>query len=203
MIIIKECGEPLIDIKKFCPDLMLRLDPKRMKKEKTIYLRKSVAEMVCRARSYLPHKMSFIIRDGWRPKYVQAEIFQWFINRFKKKYPNWPEKKIIQEVKNYVAPSEGSYVSGHMTGAAVDLRLLKNGKRVPMRSSKLNYQENACSLQLKLPLYIQKNREIMFKALKKAGLSNYPKEYWHWSYGDVQWAKRNKKKIAIYGPIYK
>ncbi|MBI3671473.1 dipeptidase, partial [Candidatus Azambacteria bacterium] len=44
-----------------------------------------------------------------------------------------------------------------------------------------------------------KNREIMFKVLRGAGLSNYPKEFWHWSYGDVWWAKRNKKKIAIYG----
>jgi zinc D-Ala-D-Ala dipeptidase len=62
---------------------------------------------------------------------------------------------------------------------------------------------SAKSFQEKLPQYIQKNRSIMFTALKKAGFSNYPKEYWHWSYGDIWWAKRNKKKTAIYGVIEK
>ena len=43
----------------------------------------------------------------------------------------------------------------------------------------------------------------MFSALKKVGLSNCSNEYWHWSYGDIQWAKRNQKKIVIYGVIKK
>lgn len=88
-----------------------------------------------------------------------------------------------------------------MTGAAVDLRLMKNGRKMPMKSKKLSYQENAQSVQPKLPKYIQRNRQIMFRALKKAGLTNYSQEYWHWSYGDIQWAKRNKKKKAFYGVV--
>lgn len=172
-----------------------------MKKEKTAYLRKTVAEMILRAGKELPRGMAFVIGDAWRPQYIQEEITKRFIKRFSKKYPNWPKDKIIKEVKKYVAPSNGKYASGHMTGGAVDLRLLKNGKKVPMKSSKLTYQENAKSFQLKIPQYIQKNRNIMFVALKKAGLSNHPKEYWHWSYGDIWWAKRNQKKMAIYGAI--
>ena len=201
MIKIKECNEPLVDIKKLCPNLVIDIGKQRMKKEKTAYLRKTVAEMIWRAKNELPKGMTFIIGDAWRPQYVQIEIMKWFIKRFSKKYPNWSKAKIIKEVEKYVAPSDGKYASGHMTGGAVDLRLLKNGKKVPMKSSKLTYQENAESFQPKLPKYIQKNREIMFTALKKVGLSNYPKEYWHWSYGDIWWAKRNKKRTAIYGII--
>jgi D-alanyl-D-alanine dipeptidase len=80
---------------------------------------------------------------------------------------------------------------------------LKNGRKVPMKSSKLSYQENALSNQSKLPAHIQRNRQIMFRVLREVGLSNYPKEYWHWSFGDVWWAKRNKKNIAPYGVIEK
>lgn len=201
MIKIKECNEPLIDIKKLCPDLVIDLGKQRMGKEKTAYLRKTVAEMICRTKKELPKGMTFIIGDAWRPQYVQQKIMKWFIKRFSKKYPDWPKVKIVKEVEKYVAPSDGKYTSGHMTGGAVDLRLWKDGKKVPMKSSKLTYQENAKSFQPKLPKHIQRNREIMFAALKKAGLSNYPKEYWHWSYGDIWWAKRNKKKIAIYGVV--
>lgn len=196
MIKVKECGEPLVDIKKLCPDLVIDLGSCRMKKEKTAYLRKTAAEMVCKAKNHLPEGMTFVINDAWRSQYVQEKIFQGFVKRFS-----------IKEAKKYVAPFEGKYVSGHMTGGAVDLRIWKNGRKIPMKSSKLTYQENAKSFQPKLPLYIQKNRQIMFNALQKVGLSNYPKEYWHWSYGDIWWAKRNPpaggKNIAIYGIVKK
>jgi D-alanyl-D-alanine dipeptidase len=190
MIKIKEYGEPLVDIKKLCPDLVIDLGSFKPRKEKTAYLRKTVAEMVCKAKSHLPKSMTFIIGDAWRSQYVQEKILQGFVKRF-----------TIKEAEKYVAPFKGKHASGHMTGGAVDLRLWKNNRKVPMKSSKLTYQENAKSFQPKLPAYIQKNRQIMFDTLRKAGLSNYPKEYWHWSYGDIWWAKRNKKKIAIYGVI--
>ncbi len=201
MIRIKECGEPLIDIKKLCPDLVINSGSFRMKKEKIVYLRKTVAEMICQAKRYLPEDMTFIINDAWRSQYMQEEIFQRFIKHFKKRFSSWTASQIIKEVEKYVAPSKGKCASGHMTGGAVDLRLWRDGKKIPMNSSQLSYQENAKSFQAKLPLYVQKNRQVMFKALQKAGLSNYPKEYWHWSYGDIWWAKRNKKKVAIYGVI--
>jgi len=201
MIKTKECNEPLVDIRKLSPNIKIDLGKRRMKKEKTAYLRKKVAEMIWRAEKELPKGMTFIIGDAWRPQYVQKEIMKWFIKRLSQKYPNWSKIKIVKEVEKYVAPSDGKYASGHMTGGAVDLRLWSNGRKVPMKSSKLTYQENAKSFQPKLPKYIQKNREIMFAALEKAGLSNYPKEYWHWSYGDIWWAKRNKKKLAIYGVV--
>lgn len=189
MIKIKECGEPLVDIKKLCPDLVIA---RRIKKEKRAFLRKTIVKMVCQAKSHLPKGMTFIIGDAWRPQYVQEEIFQGFVGRFS-----------IKEAKKYVAPSKGKHVSGHMTGGAVDLRLWKNNRKIPMKSSKLTYQENAKSFQPKLPLYIQRNRQIMFNALRKAGLSNFSKEFWHWSYGDIWWARRSKKNIAIYGAVNK
>ncbi len=145
--------------------------------------------------------MTFIINDAWRPQHIQEEIYQWFMKQGSKKYPQLSQSEIKKYVEKYVAPVKGKFASGHMTGGAVDLRLWKNGRKIPMVISELTYQENAQSFQSKLPTYIQKNREIMFNALKKAGLSNYSKEYWHWSYGDIQWAQRNKKKTAIYGVI--
>lgn len=201
MIKVKECHEPLVDLKKYCPGLIISLDSYRMKNEKKVYLRKTVAKMLCQAKKNLPKDMTFIIRDAWRPQYVQEKIWQDFIKRFTKKYPNWSQTKITNEVRKYVAPAQGNFVSGHMTGGAIDLRLVKNNRKIPMISRKLSYQENAQSIQSKLPNYIQKNRQIMFEALEKAGLSNYLKEYWHWSYGDIQWAKRNKKSTAIYNVI--
>ena len=70
-----------------------------------------------------------------------------------------------------------------------------------MKSARLSYQENAKSIQPKLPKYITNNRKIMFNALRRAGLSNVQNEFWHWSFGDIGWARRSKQKYAIYGVI--
>jgi len=203
MINIKECKEPLVDLKKYCPGVIIDLELWRRKKEKTFYLRRSVAKMINKARSYLPKGITFIIGDAWRPQYVQQKIYKGFIVWVSKKNPSWSKEKVIKEVSKFVAPAQGKFVSGHMTGGAIDLSIIRNGQRLPMKSKKLTYEENALSSQSKLPKYIQVNRQMMFNALLKSGLSNYPKEYWHWSYGDIQWAKRKKKKVAIYGVITK
>jgi len=201
-ITIKENHEPLVDIKKYCPGVVVRIGKERMKVEKTAYLRKKVAEMLQNAQKSLPRGMNFIINDAWRPAYVQAKIYFGFIERFKKMHPKWPEKKIIKEVEKYVANWKGVASSGHMSGGAVDIRLVdKHKHKIPMKKRGLTYQQNALSDQKLLPAYIRKNREIMFSALRGAGLSNYPKEYWHWSYGDYQWARRNGKRTALYGTI--
>jgi D-alanyl-D-alanine dipeptidase len=45
------------------------------------------------------------------------------------------------------------------------------------------------------------NRRFLFWVMKKAGFSNYPEEWWHWSYGDNMDAANCGKKFAIYGGI--
>ena len=199
---INDNHEPLVDIKKYCPNIIIDIGKERLKVEKTAYLRKTVAKMLRRAQKDLPEGWSFIVNDAWRPAYVQAKIYFDFIKRFSKKYPRWSRKRVLAEVDKYVAPWKGKIVSGHMSGGAIDLRLVdRRGRKIPIKSEKLNYQQNALSDQKFLPAYIRRNREILFLTLCRAGLSNYPKEYWHWSYGDYQWAKRNNKSIVIYGVV--
>lgn len=201
MIQIKDCEEPLVDIQKLIPDLVINLEPVRLKVEKSAFLRQTIAHMLKKARESLPEGYTFIINDAWRPVDVQKRYFDWRLKMFKERHPDWDEKKIVKETSKYVAPYKGKKASGHLTGASVDLRLFKNGKKVPMISSKLTFQENASSFPKKLPKYLQKNREILFEVMSKAGFTNYPKEYWHWCYGDYMWAKLNKKNKAIYGVV--
>jgi hypothetical protein len=36
----------------------------------------------------------------------------------------------------------------------------------------------------------------------RAGMLNYPTEWWHWSYGDRYWAHATGADTALYGPIH-
>lgn len=204
MITINDNHEQLVDVSKYCPDFVVALDKERLIREKTAYLRKSVVEKLNQASTLLPQNMTFVIRDAWRPSYVQFHIIQGFRNRFRTANPDWTEERLLQEVRKYAAPATGPDASGHLSGGAIDLRLVyKSGRKVPMRSKKLTYQENAQTVQPKLALYLQKNRQIMIDALSKVGFVNYENEFWHWSYGDIGWARITGSKTVIYGIVEK
>jgi len=200
MIKIKDCQELLVELAKECPKLLTFKNP-RSNRKRSFYVRKTIAKKLCQAQKYLPKGMKFLITFTTRSSEEQKKIFERFVKRFSNQHPSWTKSKVLREVKKYVHPFKGKYASGHLTGGAVDLTLWKGGRRVAMNSLKLPYQENAKTTQPKLPAYIQRNRKIMFDALKKVGFSNYPKEYWHWSYGDIHWAKREKRKVVIYGIV--
>ena len=201
MIITKDNKEPLVDIRKACPEILIGDINKRILKKYGALVRKTVAGMLNKAQKNLPKEMRLIIDSVWRPSGYQKEIFKSSVKRFSKLHPKWDRKRILREVNKYVAFWKGKYASGHMTGGAVDVRIVKNNRKIPMSTKKLPYQEAAKTYSKKLPSYLKRNRQILIKAMTKAGFSNYPKEFWHCSYGDYWWAKRENKKLAIYGVI--
>ena len=48
---------------------------------------------------------------------------------------------------------------------------------------------------------IRNNRDILITALANYGLTNYPDEWWHFSYGDRLWAEVKGRKQAFFAPI--
>ena len=45
------------------------------------------------------------------------------------------------------------------------------------------------------------NRQTLIAALTGAGFTNYPSEWWRWSFGDRYWAVIRRESHAIYGPV--
>lgn len=45
------------------------------------------------------------------------------------------------------------------------------------------------------------NRRFLYRIMKTAGFSNYPEEWWHWSFGDNMDAANTGKPFAIYGGV--
>lgn len=59
-----------------------------------------------------------------------------------------------------------------------------------------NIQSPSCKEQ-----QIRDNRRVLFSVMTQAGFANYPDEWWHWSYGDQEWAQITKQSAAMYGEI--
>lgn len=196
---INECGEPLVDITKYCPNIVNNLEPARLKKESTLYLRLTVAKMLAKANSFLPDSVVFIVNDAWRPLSVQNRYFNLDLKRYKKMFPSWDDKKLYAYTAKYVIPPNDFRRAVHLTGAAIDLVLMKNNRRLPMKSLGLEHSQRSETMFKQSQDYINRNRQLLFDVMAQAGFVNYPKEYWHYSYGDVMWAELTGNTTAIYG----
>lgn len=168
----------LVDLTNYCPKVVIVLS--RGKEVKAL-LKKSAADRLNRASDLLPEGVKYIVKAAYRTEAIQKEIDEDYYNKFKRASPSWSDSRVKEETNKFVAPYSGPHKSAHMLGNAIDVRLIKNEKRLPMVSGSLTFSENALSKQPKLPKYIRKNRKIMFDALTQAGSKNLPNEYWHWS----------------------
>jgi D-alanyl-D-alanine dipeptidase len=199
---IKELDEPLIDVRKVCPKVFIALKPERIK-EKTYYVRKSVANRLNKASKLLPKGYYLKLRDAYRPIKFQEYYYKKTYRKLKKIYKNYSSKKLEKLLNSLVYPLNKD-IPPHSTGGAVDVNLIRNlktGHIVKLSTSKLpRYEQNEITNK-KIPKNIQKNREILYKAMTKAGFVNNTKEWWHYSFGDKDWAMLGNKKYAIYGQV--
>lgn len=205
-IVIVDNQEPLVEIKKYCPRVLVRQYEKGgSKRIKNLPARKTVAQMLNKAQSFLPPGIHLLVRDAWRPAAVQRQLFLNWQNKFRRIYPDWPKKKIYQLAAKYAVPAESKIPSGHLTGGAVDVTLGdEKGRRLAMRTKIIPFEEQlATSAIKKLPPRIAKNRQLLHRAMIKAGFSSLPREWWHFSFGDYWWAKRTGAKKTLYDKITK
>lgn len=136
------------------------------------------------AERMLPSRFSIVIKSGWRGKAEQNALRTEAIRQ------GVPEAQITRAVAGR---------SGHATGGAVDVILLKNNKEVDMGGKYLEFPKAGIGNFLTNDQ--KDNRKILCTAMQKAGFVNYPLEWWHFSYGDKMWAAYSSKRYAFYGDI--
>lgn len=164
-----------------------------------MFVRESVANMLCEATKLLPCDYSFKILCGYRSQQEQQKNWDNGIKTLKEQYPNLS----ISEIENLNRKMNADPRNGfgpHQTGGAIDITLLYKNKPVDMGSeymSNINsktYCKNLTNIQ-------KTNRKILVDALDTVGFQNYPNEWWHWSFGDRAYATYKSKPFAIYGKV--
>ena len=142
--------------------------------------------------------------DGFRPVGVQEGLFRRRIEWTKRDYPDWSEERIIIEASSKTATCPR--LASHKGGAAVDLRL-KRG--LGLLDIGHDYPDGGALVFLDSPFVTQEqwqNRRLLRIASAIAGISMYPGEDWHLSFGDnLSSIDENfipkQGFIASYGPI--
>ncbi len=190
---IQECGEPLVDLRVACPDIVFASD-------ELYLLRAGAAQRLTLAQERLNAATPgcrIRVGDAFRSSEKQARFYRIACMAVRVLRPYWSRSLIREAAARFVASPFANTPAPHLTGGAVDVRIV-NAERNPiwMGPRHVGFQRFDCP---ELDAGARSNRDLLRIAMESGGFSNYPEEWWHWSYGDSGWALRTGAECAIYG----
>lgn len=197
---IRDNGEGMVDVLALSDRIFL--DRPRFDYKRETLLRVGVAERLAQAAERLPAGYALGLVEGWRPPFIQARMFRATWRLLADRFPHLSDEELRPIVERYTAPMEESVPPPHTTGAAFDLALYQDGKEVDLWSPFDRMDHECFAFDAPgLSETARFHRGILAGAFEGTGITNYPSEYWHWSYGDQGWAYRGGHPHALYGPI--
>lgn len=168
-----------------------------------IKVRKEAFNKLVKAQKILSVKNSLFslqVTYGYRSLIIQKKMFVKVLRNISKKFFEDPSE-LYEEVHRYVAVPN---VAGHPTGGAVDIIIVnkQTDKSIDFGSKQYDFSNKDCYVFAPgISKRGQKNRQLLRDVMLAAGFAPFDGEWWHFSYGDREWAYYYKKKNAIYDQV--
>lgn len=172
----------------------------------TCYLREQVISRLARAARHIADTgLQLVILDGWRPPAVQQALYQAIFRQVCADHPGEDQAALHRRTREFVSPpsEEAHRPSPHLTGGSVDVTLSDGtGKLLDMGSAFDEPTPRSYSdAYEKLDSPIRERRRLLFSAMTTAGFTHLPSEWWHFDYGNQNWAYYSGQSHAIFGAI--
>lgn len=162
------------------------------------YIREGVYLRLLEASRYLPDHLTMVVLDGWRPFKVQQFLYETFLSLLDEAHPDWDETQRIAQARQLVSPpsTDPKAPSPHITGGSIDVTLMDwDGRLLNMGtlfdeasplafSAALEGREDLTTSQQEA----RDHRRLLYHAMRQAGFTNLPTEWWHYDYGNQMWA---------------
>lgn len=169
------------------------------------YVRETVFYKLLEVSKYLPNGYKLLIIDAWRPCSIQQTMFDRCYQKISKEKNIFHEGQLIVLTKEFVSypTCNEKQPFPHATGGAVDLCIVDHtGKKINMGTdynfyssiSETNYYE-----QLFRDKSVRENRRLLYDAMTTVGFTNEPNKWWHYDYGNSNWAYCNKTEPFYLG----
>ncbi len=196
---VKDNSEPMMKIDFRKAVRVFSID-ERMKKftGNDIYVRQSVIQKLDDAQNNLASVMEGCALEvvyGYRHLSIQRQIFRQVKKDLTSKNKYSSEDELNEAIHCFIAFPK---VAGHPTGGAVDVRIVDaDGKPLQMGTDIHAFIEDSYVYSPLINEEAKYNRQILRECMTKA----YDGEWWHFSYGDREWALFYEKPNAIYDQI--
>ena len=196
--------EPLVDVRKYDPSIVSEHEQSDMQvyTGESILVRNTVAKKLAEVNKQLRNANNLRLRIvyGFRHPKVQEKYFRERKEVLRRENPSISEHDLIRLVHDFIAVPD---VAGHPMGAAVDLTLVDDSNNpVDMGNAISDYSDpDIIKTFAEVTSEQASYRKILHDAMTAQGFAPFYGEWWHFSYGDREWAAFYGKKAAIYGTI--
>lgn len=200
-VAVRDNGEPLVNVAELDLGVSLAASHPWSSFPRVYWVRQSVVEMLADAQRRLPEGIRLELLEGYRPLRIQRRLFAAAYRHLRSRHPRWTPAQ-LREAANVLVADPEIAPPPHSTGGAVDVMLVDaTGRRLEMTAPLPCSDYSAPTACPGLGAEARAHRALLVRALSEAGLTNYPGEWWHWSFGEPGWAVRTGAPHAIYGPV--
>jgi len=207
---IADCGERLVDVAS--GGLVTYGPPPECPETAPFYrlLREGVVARLEKAQQKLPPGLQLRLYEGYRNPKIQQMLFDGQLRRMKRENPSWDASSCYAEAAKLASPLRTldgvQIVPPHSTGGAVDIEIVDDaGRSLDFGMELSNWDvvpAEMCATQCDdITDAAANNRRLLVETLAAEGFVNYPREWWHFSYGDQYWAFSTANAQALYGTV--
>lgn len=199
-----ENDESIVSLNDLEPFILCNKDNKDMLPYtgQQVFVRAKLRDKIIAAQIALKNhhpEMRLFINYGYRHPHVQTDYYLKMYDRLKQTHTG-SESALEEKVHLYIAhPSVG----GHPACAAIDATIYLGNEELDMGCKICDFDQPS-----KIPTFSefitetqQKNRVLLHDILVDQGFAPYYGEWWHFSYGDREWAAFYKQPHALYSQI--
>ena len=136
---------------------------------------------------------------GYRHPDIQASYFEQRKREANDRTPGLSEEELVSKTHLLTASPD---VAGHPTGGAIDVTIDDLNGPLDMGSEIADFASDKIETFAEgLTDSQRKNRELLRRVLLESGFAPFDGEWWHFSYGDREWARYYEKPNAIYDQV--
>jgi D-alanyl-D-alanine dipeptidase len=197
-------GEPLVKANAYDQSIVIRPGMPDMKKitGDDIYVRDTVAGMLAVANGKLRAAgLNLIVGYGYRAPSVQEKYWNASIAKVGKEHPDWSQQRIEDAADAYAADPR---TAGHVTGGCVDVTVGRGGTPLDMGAEMDDITAPAAVIKTfgdKLTAEQMSNRMLLYQVMTGAGFMPFFGEFWHFMYGDREWAFFSGLSTSLYDRV--
>ena len=196
---VEPIGEPLVPIRASRSLTARQIDSSMLPYTgETLYVRAGVLKRLKAAGKTLARYDPTLLLEvvyGYRALEIQTGLFEKYKTKLQNRYSGG---ELLAAVHRLVAVPE---VAGHPAGAAVDIQILQAGKPIDFGTEIHQFVPDSFTFSPFVSSEAWRNRQLLRRAMMLAGFAPFDGEWWHFSYGDKEWARYYNQRAALYEQI--
>lgn len=205
---IRENSDPIVVLQDLTDEVLCKPISERMKPYvgDRMVVRSDVALRLIRAASWIKERrptLTLCLTYGYRHPDVQSASFNQKLGEYRAKYPGLSDDELHAKTNECISDPR---FAGHPTGGAVDCMLYEGEEPAKFGTMptvfgedvdpKRYYPFSDCVTPIE-----RGNRLFLREAMMTQGFAPFNAEWWHFSYGDRDWASFYGERYAFYDSV--